>query len=63
MPVQLTQNQFHLAHAPSYSLVQMLSLLPLVSKEDKIMKKSEKVRGRKEEACKNREVGGDIILS
>ena len=42
-PVKLTWNQFHLYHAPSYSLVQMLSLLALVSKEDKVMKESGKV--------------------
>lgn len=42
-PVKLTWNQFHLYHAPSYSLVQMLSLLALVSEEDKVMKESDKV--------------------
>lgn len=42
-PVKLTWNQFHSYHAPSYSLVQMLSLLALVSEEDKVMKESDKV--------------------
>lgn len=42
-PVKLTWNQFHLYHASSYSLVQMLSLLALVSKKDEEMKESGKV--------------------
>ena len=32
-----------MAHAPSYSLVQMLSLLALIFEEDRVMKEIDKV--------------------
>lgn len=40
---KLTWNQFHSAYASCYSPVQVLLLLALVSEEDKVMKKSDKV--------------------
>lgn len=42
-------NQFHSADVPSQYLVQMLSLLPLVTKKDKVMKESDKVKEVEEE--------------